>query len=124
MSMDSWVARAAAVGAAARALRRGGAGPAGDPAVEVHQAEQPGPGAGQHHHAVGHRGPVVVAAQRLVGGLPRVRQHVPEQEHQNPDRGTVEERLHLRRHRVHPAERQAKEDGQAGDGAQERDLAR
>jgi len=61
---------------------------------------------------------------RLIGRLPGVGEHVPEQEDQDPDGGAVQERLHFRRDRIHPADRQPEDDGQPRDGSQQRDLAR
>ena len=64
----------------------------------------------------------VAVLERRLDRLDRRGEDVPEQEEQDPGRGRGEERLHRRRHAPHPGHRQAEEDRQAGDRAEEEDL--
>jgi hypothetical protein len=120
MSRASWVAGlrqpVAMVPAAGIAL-----GPAAHPAVEVDQAEQAQAGADGEDRAVAQRRTVRVGGERRLDRCPRVCQDVPEQEHENADGQRVEQRADPGHRRAHPADRQADEDRESGDGPEQGD---
>jgi hypothetical protein len=110
---------------------RGRAGPdegrralAGHPPVvvdEAHQAEcKP---AAEQGRELQHAAPVVVLDRRL-DRLDAVREHVPEQEQEDAGRERRQGRAHLRRGAAVAAERQAEEDREPGDRAEDERLRR
>jgi hypothetical protein len=104
-----------------------GPGPQGRPPgparrVEVDQAEQPRAEGDRQDRTVSQHGTDFAVTQPGVDRFPRVREHVPEQEDQDARGRAVEERLRARQFRPQPAEREAEEDGQPRDGAEQGDL--
>ena len=76
---------------------------------------------GGEHQTVADRRPDPVALQRPVDRLPGGGEHVPQQEHEDPDGQGVEQRPDADHGRPYPPDRQSDKDGEPGHGAQQGD---
>jgi hypothetical protein len=96
--------------------------PAPDPGVVVDKAHQADDeAAGEQGHVAGEGAPLVVLHD-LFDRADRVREDVPEQEDQDSRRARGEQRLHADGDAAHARERQAEEDREAGDCAEDECL--
>ena len=66
--------------------------------------------------------PSAIVVERLLDRLDRLGDDVPEQEQQDSGRRGAEERLQPGRHGLHATHRQAEEDGDAGQRAEQQCL--
>ena len=95
------------------------------PRVVVDEAQQAGREAAERERRVAEEAcRQSPRGERVLDGLDRLREHVPEQEEQDPGRGRAQERLEALPDVVQPPHRQADEDREAGDRAEQRESGR
>ena len=98
------------------------AAPGLHPRVVVHEAEEAECEPAERERRQPREPPPARRAQRRFDRVDRLLEHVPEKEEQDPGRGRAQEGLERLADVVQPAHRQADEDRQAGDGAEQEDV--